>query len=140
MLSLVSSLAIAVFTLGVHINITLLVLGVGLSSVFFTLLGFALAARARSLNQYFFYSIPTAIFDLPLLKYLGLPDARLYYLLPTKPELLLIEGAMGSLTLVEAVYAVAALCVWIVIAYRWAYGWFCRYTVLGGLDYRTCAG
>ncbi len=131
MLSLVSSLAIAVATLGAGVNILLLALGVGLSSVFFTLLGFALAARAGSLNQYFFYSIPSVIFDLPLLKYLGLPDLWLYYLLPSKPELLLIEGAMGSITSGETVYAVTALCVWIVFAYWWAHRWFYRYTVLG---------
>lgn len=131
MLSLLSSLAIAVFTLGAGVNIALLTLGVGLGSVFFTLLGFALAARARSLNQYFFYSIPVAIFDLPLLKYLGLPDNWLYYLLPSQPELLLIEGAAGSITPGQTLYAVVALCVWIAVAYRWAQSWFYRYTVLG---------
>lgn len=131
MLSLLSSLAIAVFSLGTGVNIALLVLGVGLGSVFFTLLGFALASRARSLNQYFFYSIPTAIFDLPLLKYLGLPDAWLYYLLPSQPELLLIEGAVGHITPGQTIYAAVALCIWIAIAYRWAQGWFYRYTVLG---------
>ncbi|MFX4262836.1 ABC transporter permease [Pelotomaculum propionicicum] len=131
MLSLLSSLVIAVFTLGAGVNIALLALGVSLGSVFFTLLGFALAARARSLNQYFFYSIPTAIFDLPLLKYLGLPDTWLYYLLPSRPELLLIEGAMGRITPGQTLYAVVALCVWILIAYRWAHSWFYRYTVLG---------
>lgn len=131
MLSLLSSLAIAVFTLGPGVNIALLALGVGLGSVFFTLLGFALAARARSLNQYFFYSIPTAIFDLPLLKYLGLPDTWLYYLLPSQPELLLIEGAAGRITPGQTLYAAVALCIWIGIAYRWAQSWFYRYTVLG---------
>lgn len=131
LLSLLSSLAIAVFTLGASFNVLLLVVGVGLSSVFFTLLGFALAARAKSLNQYFFYSVPTFVLDLPLLKYLGFLDAWLYYLLPSKPTLLLIEGALGRITPAEAVYAVAALGAWIAVGYQWACRWFYRYTIFG---------
>ncbi|MEW6424423.1 MAG: hypothetical protein AB1523_06700 [Bacillota bacterium] len=132
MLSLSSSLAIAFFSLGGRFNLFWLILGVGLSSVLFSLVGFALAARAESLNQYFFfYSFPTAIFILLLLKYLGLPDIGLFYLLPTKPALLLIESAMKGVTLFDVVYAVATLCAWIVIAYKWAYRWFYMYTVLG---------
>ncbi|MFZ5642268.1 MAG: hypothetical protein ACOY46_01610 [Bacillota bacterium] len=131
MLSLLSTLAIAILSMGLRINFTLLITGVTLSSIFFTLLGFALVARAKSLNQYFFYSLPLIIFTLPALVYLGFPDTGIFYILPAKPALLLIDGAARGITLPDLVYSFAAMLVWIVIAYRWAYRWFYRYTVVG---------
>lgn len=131
MLSLLTSLAIAFFSRGAVFNVFWFVLGVGLSSVLFTLMGFALAARAKSLNHYFLYSFPLAILFLPLLEYLGMWDAWLFFLLPAKPALILIDGAMRGIALWEGAYASAALFIWIFFTYRWAYGWFYKYTVVG---------
>ena len=131
LLALASSLAIAFFSLGFDFNVVLLVLAAALTSVLFTLLGIALAARAKSLNQYFLYSLPTAVLFLPFLKYLGLWDTWLFYLFPVTPALLLLQGALFGVSLVEVLYAVAALSIWIAVAYRWAYRWFFTYTVLG---------
>lgn len=136
LLSISSAYAILLFTFGFNFNPFLLFIGVTLSSILFTLIGLTLAVRVNTLNQYLIASILYVLpLMLPLLDFLGLVHSPLFYLLPAKPSLILIGGAVtGGTEAGEVVYAVLALTGWILIAYTWAYRWFCRYVInrIGG--------
>lgn len=131
LLALLSSFTIIVFTYRLNINPLPLFFGILLSSVFFTLIGLTLAARAKSLNRYIFTSpLYIIVFTLPILELLGLARSPLFYLLPTRGSLLLIGGALTAPTPAEWLYSIAALIIWIALAYLWAYRWFYRYVIL----------
>ncbi len=136
LLSTSAAYAILLFTFGFNFNPFLLFIGVTLSSFLFTLIGLTLAVRVNTLNQYLIVSIVYVLpLMLPLLDFLGLVHSPIFYLLPAKPSLVLIGGAIsGGTEVSEIIYAVLALSAWIVIAYIWAYRWFCRYVInrIGG--------
>ena len=65
-----------------------------LAAVLYTLVGFLLVARYRSVNEYLFPSVLfTMILSLPLLHYFGLWDTWLLYLHPLTAPLVLLAGA-----------------------------------------------
>ena len=71
-----------------------LVAGVVLAGVLYTLTGFLLVARYRSINEFMFPSVLfTTVISLPLLHYFGLWDAWLLYLHPFTAPLVLLGGA-----------------------------------------------
>ena len=112
------------------------ILGVVLSSVFYTLLGFIIAAKAKTLNEYFVTSmLCTFIVGLPVVDFFGLIKNPLFYIFPTKASLMLIHGAFQSMSLLGIAYAVLNLSVWSILAYFWARKRFTTYVILriGGL-------
>lgn len=118
-LAVLSSLVVALFGHGLDFDGGLFLLGVGLSSVLFVLIGFVAVARFDTINAYLLtalvYLLPAAF---PLVGFIGI-DHPLLYLIPTKATLLLLGGAfgvVGPLTGWEFVYAVSYLAVWIVVA------------------------
>jgi len=107
------------------------ILGVLLSSVFYTLLGFIIAARAKNLNEYFVTSLLcTFIVGIPVLDFFNVIRSPLFYLFPTKASLLLIHGAFKSLPLSGFIYAIFYLLIWSAVAYYWAYRRFTTYVIL----------
>ena len=83
-----------------------LVAGIVLAAVLYTLVGFLLIARYRSINEFMFPSILfTAVLSLPMLHYFGLWDTWLLYLHPLTAPLVLLKGAFGP-----------------VPSWQWAYG------------------
>ena len=107
------------------------VLGVLSSSVFFTLLGFIIAARAKTLNEYFVTSLLcTFIVGIPILGFFSVFQSPLFYLFPTKASLLLIHGAFQSVPLIGFIYAILYLSIWSVLAYLWAHRRFTNYVIL----------
>lgn len=93
--------------------------GVLLTAGIFTLLGFAVAARVRSFNEFIFAAagvmLPACV---PLVDHFGLVHSPLFYIFPTRASLLLIRG--NSTGAAEAVYAFAYLAVWFWLAWRLA--------------------
>jgi len=136
LLSISAAFAIVLFTFGFNFNPLLLFAGVALSSVLFTLIGLTLVVRVETINQYLMASIAYILpLMLPLIEFLGLARSPLFYLLPAKPSLILIEGAItGGVEVYEIIYAVLALMVWIALVYIWVYRWFYRYVInrIGG--------
>lgn len=117
LLSLSAAFAIHVPVNGWPASPLYYVLGVVLSSCFFTLLGIAAALPSRSINGFLIRSQMYAlIFAAPLLGYLNVYSTPFYKLLPTEGSLTLISGAVRPLTTGEGVYAVFALLFWIAIA------------------------
>lgn len=130
-LAILSSLFIAVFSLGFSFNPFTFLLGVLLTSVFFILVGFTLASFSKSVNHYLILSpLYMIVFFLPVLQYLKILKTPLFYILPTTASLTLLEQSFTSISWGDFLLSIAGLLVWIFIAFLWAYRWFNKYVVL----------
>lgn len=132
-LALATSMLITVLVFGPAFKPLPLVAGVVLGSFVFTLLGFTLASRVRTLNEYIIVSpLYMTVFVLPLFTYFGIVKLPLLWLHPGHASLLLIGAAFvpDPLTPGELAGALVNLTAWTGIAYYWAYRWFCRYVIL----------
>lgn len=132
MLSLLSSAAIAFFSTPGSFDPLLLLISVAPSSVFFTLAGLALAVRVKSINGYIiaspFFLTP---FILPLFGFMKLFNSPIYYLLPGYSSVQLLAGAYNGISFPNALYSIALIAVWDVLAYIWACRWFRKYIIAG---------
>lgn len=130
-LALSTSLAILLFTFGFAFNPLPLALGVVLTSFISTLAGLALAAKASSLNGYLIssplFQVP---FTLPLIDYVGLLPSSLFYLLPGKASLVLIDASFGGRSGGELALAALSLAAWTGATYFWARRIFYRHLIL----------
>lgn len=125
------SLVIVIFSFGLSFSLLPLLLGVILGSIFFVLMGFALAARAKSINGFLLSTPLISIWAfLPFLSFLNLYDNFLFYLLPGKGILILLEAAFSRSSIWLIVYAILLMLCWIVFAYLWAKSWFYKYIIL----------
>ena len=105
-LSVVEQLVIVWSAHGGGFAVGPLVAGIALAAVLYTLVGFLLIARYRSINEFMFPSVLfTAILSLPMLHYFGLWDTWLLYLHPLTAPLVLLAGAFRPMP-----------------AWHWAYG------------------
>ena len=90
-----------------------LVAGIVLAAVLYTLTGFVLVARYRSINEFMFPSVLfTAILSLPMLHYFGLWDSWLLYLHPFTAPLVLLAGAFRPMPAWQLVYGVLYGALW----------------------------
>ena len=81
--------------------------GIVLAAILYTLTGFVLVARYRSINEFLFPSaLFTAALSLPMLHYFGLWDTWLLYLHPFTAPLVLLAGAFGPIPAWQWVYGV----------------------------------
>jgi fluoroquinolone transport system permease protein len=109
----------------------LMLIGVILTSLLFSLIGIAVAAISQSLNHFFLLAtIYTTWLFLPILLAIDLADHWLFYLLPTTGSLLLIDGGFHGIDYVSFLYSVCILLVSIVLAYGTAYHAFKKHIVL----------
>ena len=91
-----------------------LVAGIALAAVLYTLVGFVLIARYRSINEYMFPSVLfTAVLSLPLLHYFGLWDTWLLHLHPFTAPLVLLAGAFRPMPAWHWAYGVLYAAAWI---------------------------
>ena len=87
--------------------------GIVLAAILYTLTGFVLVARYRSINEFMFPSVLfTAILSLPMLHYFGLWDSWLLYLHPFTAPLVLLSGAFRPMPAWQLVYGVLYGAVW----------------------------
>ena len=90
-----------------------LVAGIVLAGVLYTLTGFLLVARYRSINEFMFPSVLfTTILSLPLLHYFGLWDTWLLYLHPFAAPLVLLGGAFRPIAPTEWAYGALYSAAW----------------------------
>ena len=90
-----------------------LVAGVVLAGALYTLTGFLLVARYRSINEFMFPSVLfTTVLSLPLLHYFGLWDTWLLYLHPFTAPLALLGGAFRPIAPWEWAYGVLYSVAW----------------------------
>ena len=90
-----------------------LIAGIVLASTLYTLTGFLLVARYRSINEFLFPSaLFTVVLSLPMLHYFGLWDTWLLYLHPFTAPLVLLAGAFRPIPSWQWVYGVFYAAAW----------------------------
>ncbi|MXW34720.1 MAG: ABC transporter permease [Acidobacteria bacterium] len=90
-----------------------LIAGTVLAGVLYTLTGFLLVARYRSINEFLFPSVLfTTVLSLPMLHYFGLWDTGLLYLHPFTAPLVLLGGAFRPLGPWQWIYGVLYSAAW----------------------------
>ncbi|MFD2628085.1 fluoroquinolone export ABC transporter permease subunit [Oceanobacillus kapialis] len=119
-LSVLTSFIIHVSVFGLSQHLILFLLGVFMTSMFFTILGLGVAVRCHTLNGFFLMSSSySLIFLLPLLGLAG-SDTIFFMLLPTKGALLLMGSVFFPIHEIEALYAIGILIGWNSLAFLWA--------------------
>jgi len=133
LLAVLATLVLAAIAVGTRFDPLVLVVGVGLTSALFVLLGFVLVARFDTLNAYFLVGTATlSPLAIPLLGTFGLVESPLLYLFPTQGTLVLLTGAFGGAHPAwELAYSVGYLCLWIGLAWVAAGRAFDRHVVRG---------
>ncbi len=126
-----SSVLIVILTLGFRFNWLIYSLGVFLTAIFFTLLGFILVVRTRNLNSYLLASfLYLLIFFVPLLGYFDIYHTLIFNLIPTQASLNLIRGAFSGVEMKIALLSTLYLMTGCIITYRFAYKSIENYVVL----------
>lgn len=121
LLALSTSFVIKIVAFGFSYNPFPLLLGVTLCSIFFTLLGIALAVRVKTVNGFLFMSpLYITFFYLPLVDYFSNWVTPLVYINPGNSALLLIGATFHPISNAEMALAVMILLIWIGVAYWWA--------------------
>lgn len=134
-LSVLTSIIIHVVVLGIHQTTLLFIIGVLLTSIFFTIIGLGIAVQCKTLNGFFLIApLYTILFCLPLLGYLGIYHTPLYYLLPTQASLLLLHSPFQTLEPWYAAGLILTISAWIGIAYIWTLHSFRKHIIykIGG--------
>lgn len=103
-------------------NIQWFLPGVILSATVYTLFGLVVAARARHVNDYFVKALGVGILmSTPILGYLGLIDTPLFYLIPTRATLTLLDVLSQDIGLLEKGGSLLSLVIWSGIMGLWAW-------------------
>lgn len=85
------------------VNYFLLLIGIILTSIFFTLIGFMISTKAKNLNTFFLYMMPwTALFMVPCVIYVIYPHLKVLLLMPSVAGMRLVFGAMHGQSITEA--------------------------------------
>lgn len=101
-LAVVAGVGITAVTYGGNVNWLYLVLGILLSSIFFTLYGFIPAAGCRTVNQYFLRAVPYMLFIiLPCFSLLGFKLSWLFNIFPSVAGLKIVLGAFNGIGIIE---------------------------------------
>ena len=130
-LAVLSSLLITVGSIGFSFNLVWFLLGIGLTSVLFVLLGFTLASITTTINGYILTSpIYATATVLPFLDYFNIIKSPLFFLVPTQSTLVLLDGAFNTRPLWELLLATGLLLVFVYLAWLWASHWFYKNIVL----------
>lgn len=134
LISVISSLAIAFSINGFSFNIVLFMLGVLLTSAFFTLMGFILVSRTNTINEYLISSPLISILILPLLEFFKIYKSPIFNFLPAKASLDLIYGSFLGMNNIQIILSVVNIGSWIIFAFLWAKAWFNRFIIarIGG--------
>ena len=112
-LSVVEQLVIVVSAHGSGFSLGPLVAGTALAGILYTLVGFLLIARYRSINEFLPPSVLcTVVLSLPMLQYFGLWDTWLLYLHPFMSPLVLMAGAFSPIPSWQWAYGVFYAAAW----------------------------
>ena len=120
-IALLTSLSVALAVRGLDFYPHMLIPGVLLTAGFFTLIGFAVAARVRSFNEFLMgTALVIALASLPLLDHFVVLESPFFYLLPSQASLILIRGAFSGAPFAEQMYAFLYLLVWCLAGWKLA--------------------
>ena len=129
-LSLVEQVVIVWSAHGGGFSVGPLVAGIVLAAILYTLAGFLLIARYRSINEFMFPSVLfTAVLSLPMLHYFGLWDTWVLYLHPLTAPLVLLAGAFRPIPSWQWAYGLLYSAAWAGVLLLAARRAFDRYIV-----------
>lgn len=101
-----------------------------LTAAIYTLAGFVVVARYDSINEFLLpSSLWVALIQLPVLDCVGLLESPLFWLWPTQPCLVLLEGGFRPLAGGETAAALLAGSLWTTLLAVWARRSFRRFVV-----------
>ncbi len=123
-LALLSGLVLAVAGKGgVAFDWPSLIAGTVFTSFLFTFMGLGYSVKTDSVIDYIMTVLPVVIAAaLPFLRYFGVVDSYLFYLLPTQASLTLLKNGFspGTVPLWEIFMSTGILIAWAIAAWRWA--------------------
>ena len=115
LIAIMSSMIIA-YGSGILFSPILLISSILLISFFFTLLGFIVALKCETINQYFIKMIPSMFFLIsPCLLLLVIKDARIIGFVPSVASVYLILGSFQGIQIWEFVFYGISLIVFIIL-------------------------
>ncbi|MFD1737983.1 hypothetical protein ACFSCX_15710 [Bacillus salitolerans] len=131
-LSIISSLAIIGFSIsGIVVDYRPIVIGIFLSSLFFTCIGIILAVRVKTVNQFLLSSpLVLIVFFIPVLETTMSLNLKWTSILPSYAGILLIQGGFEPLSVNEWTYGIGNLVAWILVGFYLTYHSFYKYIVL----------
>lgn len=119
------------FSINFNFSPLMLLLAVTLSSVFFSLLGFPFAVKARTVNGYLISaSLLIPVILLPLLDFLSIFKFPLLKIFPTSSSIVLLEAVFRPVSPLVIVLNILNLLIWITLSYIWAYKWFEKFVLI----------
>lgn len=133
-LSLVTGIAFLLLTQGLDFNIAFYLSGLTLTSILLVLIGFIFVSRCKSLNEYLLMIMLSFIilFLPPLLHTSGIYENTLFYLWPTQASFIMLKGTFTEIPLMDTIYAIPYLSIWIVLCYYLARKAFYTHIIQGG--------
>lgn len=133
-LSLVTGIVFLLLTQGLDFNIAFYLSGLTLTSILLVLIGFIFVSRCKSLNEYLLMIMLSFIilFLPPLLHTSGIYENTLFYLWPTQASFIMLKGTFTEIPLMDTIYAIPYLSIWIVLCYYLARKAFYTHIIQGG--------
>lgn len=131
LIALTSGLSIAILAFGFSTRYVFIAIGVLLTSLVYSLLGFAAVSRYKSLDGYFTMVILVMVISLlPFLDFFELFETNLLYVIPSYSSIELIHSGFVEPTLEKIVLNSGYLILWIGIAFYLAKKMFYRHIVM----------
>ncbi len=134
LLSLLTGTVFLLLTRGLDFNIAYYLTGLTLTSILLILVGFIFVSRCRSLNEYLLMIMLSSIvlFLPPLLHTSKIYENTVFYLWPTQASFIMLKGAFTEIPVIDTIYAVPYLIIWILLCYYLAQKAFYTHIVQGG--------
>ncbi|MBB4826774.1 fluoroquinolone transport system permease protein [Sporosarcina luteola] len=132
--ALLSGMILFANSFGVRAITPEFIIGVMLTSILFSLLGFALATRCDSINGFILLAAPFGLLfvGLPLVHDLRLLQVPFNSYLPTQGAIQLIRASFEEAHWKDSLRSIFSLSVWIALFYIWAKRWFSNTIVWKG--------
>lgn len=106
-LALTAGIVITLITCGKNINWFILIPGIVLTSIFFTLYGVIVTAGCRTINQYFINMVPYMLAAIiPCFSIAGFKYSYLFDIFPVVSGLKLVYGAFNGISFAELIFCI----------------------------------
>lgn len=103
-LSVVAGCAISIVTYSHKVNWLVLIIGILLTSVLYTLLGILICTKCKSVNEFMVKMIPyMLIFTIPCLSLIGFKYSYVFTIFPSVATIRIVFGAYTGISTIEAI-------------------------------------
>ena len=114
LLSLAISLVVSLASYSAPVNYLIVCVSILLVSAFFTLMGYIIAEKCSSVNQFIMRAVPyIALAVIPCFSLIGFPYSEVFYIIPSVAALKLLMSAYTGINPLLAVSLAAYLAAWV---------------------------